>query len=344
MSLTSRVTAPKRPTLSLIAEEPITALAISLEPVPSSDGQLSAESLPQSFKERKLDAGQNVVFPLGSGKAGTTHWRGMIQCEAAGKLWKREVNLTTLVTRNLEIRFDPNYYSSHLSLEGHYVEVQLSAPPSRGEISVYADDGTEIGSGTSVFSNEPANTWLRLAWTEQGQKNPGSALFRLAITLYDRDGDSTTLDLYPWAVVVPHEEVNFATASWEVAESERSKLDESLRKIAAVIARIEKTLQSSLGRSMAATPPMPKLYIAGHTDTVGSDSDNLTLSRNRARAIAAYLRQHGLKLPIYFIGYGERQLRVKTADNSDEPRNRRVDYTLALEAPPPLAGQSWQKL
>ncbi len=84
--------------------------------------------------------------------------------------------------------------------------------------------------------------------------------------------------------------------------------------------------------------------MTGHTDSVGADSDNLTLSKNRAKAIAAYFRKQGFRMPIFYLGYGERQLRAKTADNVDDARNRRADYTLALEAPPAQHGLTWQKL
>ena len=87
-----------------------------------------------------------------------------------------------------------------------------------------------------------------------------------------------------------------------------------------------------------------RLYVAGHTDTVGGDPDNLTLSKGRARAIAQYFHSHGFKMPTFFAGCGKRLLRVKTADNVDDARNRRADYTLALEAPPLPAGIAWLSL
>jgi len=344
MSLTARVTAPDRPTLTFVADEPVSGLTLALEPTPGEGGQRSAESAPQSFKEKRLAAGQKVAVRLGTGKVGTTQWRGMIQCQAEGKLWKREVNLATEVSRRLEIRFDSNFHSSHLNLEKRYVEVQLSATASRGEIQVFADDGSDMGGGTATFQGPAPGTWLRLGWDGKSPKNPDSVVLRLAITLHDTEGNLGKIDLYPWSVSVPHEEVNFASGSWEIGEGERGKLDESIRHIKTVLDRVEATLRSFAERGIAANPPTPKLYVGGHTDTVGGDSDNLTLSKNRARAIAGYFRQHGFHLPVYFVGVGERQPRVKTADNVDEVRNRRADYTLALDPPPLLAGLSWQKL
>lgn len=342
MGLTSKVSAPDRPTLSLTAEESVSDLRIDVEPDPS-DGK-PAESSPQSFKEKKLAAGKKVTFPIGSGKTGSTRWHGMIQCQAGGKPWKRSIDFETEVTTRLEIRFDPNYYSKHINLAEHYVEVQFSAPAARGEITVTADDGSDVGNGQATFSGDAPGTWLRLSWTPRAAKDPESVVLRLAIKLYDATGNFGTIDLYPWAVSVPHVDVNFDTASSEISDSERAKLDESLSKINAVLDRVERTLLSFAERGIIASPPRPKLYVNGHTDTVGGDPDNLTLSRNRARAIAAYFHQRGFKMPTYFAGCGERQLRIKTADNTDEARNRRADYTLALESPPLPSGIAWLPL
>jgi hypothetical protein len=342
MGLTAKVSTPDRPTLSLTADESVSDLRIDVEP-DKSEGT-PAESAPQSFKEKKLPAGKKVTFPIGSGRTGKTRWHGMIQCQVGGKLWKRVIDFETEVGTRLEIKFDPNYYSKHINLAEHFVEVQFSAPAGRGEITVTADDGSDVGNGQATFSGEPEGSWLRLSWTPKAAKDPESVVLRLAIKLYDRDGNFSTIDLYPWAVSVPHVEVSFATNSFEIDEAERAKLDESLKKINTVLDRVEGTLLSFAQRGILAQPPRPKLYVAGHTDTVGGDSDNLTLSKNRARAIAEYFHSHGFRMPTFFAGCGERQLRAKTADNVDDGRNRRADYTLALESPPLPAGITWLPL
>jgi outer membrane protein OmpA-like peptidoglycan-associated protein len=74
---------------------------------------------------------------------------------------------------------------------------------------------------------------------------------------------------------------------------------------------------------------------------------NQELSTRRAQALARWFRGHGLRLPIAYSGMGERALKVKTADEVDEPRNRRADYMLALEPPrfkSSGATPSWTKL
>jgi outer membrane protein OmpA-like peptidoglycan-associated protein len=79
-----------------------------------------------------------------------------------------------------------------------------------------------------------------------------------------------------------------------------------------------------------------KLYIAGHTDTVGDSPKNRKLALDRAVAIARYFKKQGIAIPIAVAGFGEDVLKVKTADNTDERGNRRADYVLgpAAGAPP----------
>ncbi|MDB5425857.1 MAG: flagellar motor protein MotB [Phenylobacterium sp.] len=73
-----------------------------------------------------------------------------------------------------------------------------------------------------------------------------------------------------------------------------------------------------------------EVEIIGHTDTVGSDADNDSLSLKRAEEIRDALVAKGrLDVAITgFAGRGERELLVPTADNVDEPRNRRVEIVV----------------
>lgn len=70
------------------------------------------------------------------------------------------------------------------------------------------------------------------------------------------------------------------------------------------------------------------LTIAGHTDTVGSQALNDRVARQRADEIVRRLRASGVDfVGLSVIAFGERQLLVPTADNVNEPRNRRVEIT-----------------
>ena len=64
--------------------------------------------------------------------------------------------------------------------------------------------------------------------------------------------------------------------------------------------------------------------IEGHTDAVGSDVDNLTLSDRRAQAVAEILSSVFGVPPENLVtqGYGEQYLKISTQDA--ERQNRRV--------------------
>ena len=70
------------------------------------------------------------------------------------------------------------------------------------------------------------------------------------------------------------------------------------------------------------------LMIVGHTDAVGSDSYNMSLSKRRAYSARDYLRSQGVGRPISAVGRGEDEP-VATND-TDEGRdlNRRVEVAI----------------
>lgn len=75
--------------------------------------------------------------------------------------------------------------------------------------------------------------------------------------------------------------------------------------------------------------PVPDLVVIGHTDTTGSATGNFALGRRRALMIRALLVQAGLDTAaIDVVSHGESDLYVQTADETLEPRNRRVEVSV----------------
>ena len=75
--------------------------------------------------------------------------------------------------------------------------------------------------------------------------------------------------------------------------------------------------------------PVPDVIIVGHTDTVGTPDANFALGLKRAIAVRDLLVQAGLDPTfIEVISHGEGDLLVKTADETPEPRNRRVELAV----------------
>ena len=145
---------------------------------------------------------------------------------------------------------------------------------------------------------------------------------RIDVRVSDPTGAFQSFSLFPWQVRIEHEEVKFSTDSAVISADEAPKLQASLAKISTVSVQAEKQGHK------------PRLFLAGHTDTVGTAQHNLELSRRRAQSIAGWFRKNGLRIPIAYEGFGEQALRIITADSTDEPRNRRVDYFLSEEDPP----------
>src|SRR2546422_678379 len=75
--------------------------------------------------------------------------------------------------------------------------------------------------------------------------------------------------------------------------------------------------------------PLPDIMVVGHTDTVGKLEANDLLSAQRAERMKGFLTEIGIPArQIQTAGRGERELLVPTADNVDEPRNRRVEINV----------------
>lgn len=88
---------------------------------------------------------------------------------------------------------------------------------------------------------------------------------------------------------------------------------ESQRELENVLAEIKKR-------------PAPDLIVVGHTDRVGSVTDNDRLALRRAEKVRAQLIGQGfLAENISASGRGEREPLVATADEVAEARNRRVE-------------------
>lgn len=75
--------------------------------------------------------------------------------------------------------------------------------------------------------------------------------------------------------------------------------------------------------------PAPDIVVTGHTDTIGSTASNDKLSLARAERLRQMLVELGIAAErIQATGRGERELLVATADNTAEPRNRRVEISV----------------
>ena len=203
-----------------------------------------------------------------------------------------------------------------VDLKEHRLEVRLSRAASTITLHVVGDSGAVLADESHEFSGAPAGTPLVVAWTPTSAET----VAKIELMAYDTSGYYAGVAIIPWSVRIPHEEVAFRTGSAQIDDSEKPKLEASFTKITEALAG-----HGDLGKIT--------LFLAGHTDTVGSDASNFKLSQARAQAIAVWFKKRGLGVPIAYEGFGESSPAVRTADEVDEPKNRRVDYILSIDEP-----------
>lgn len=72
-----------------------------------------------------------------------------------------------------------------------------------------------------------------------------------------------------------------------------------------------------------------RIEVTGHTDSVGSDSANMTLSQNRANSVAGYLGSRGVASSRMVVtGAGESRPVASNDNEAGRAENRRVEITL----------------
>ena len=201
------------------------------------------------------------------------------------------------------------------SLEKKVVRFSANGPVVRAELEVRDGEGKVLGKVERKLSGKNSQGLYEVTW----EAEPG-AIGRVIVKAYNTGGAWARVEVVPFSIFIPHEEVVFASAKHNLRASERPKLDETLAKIKDAISRNAEI--SDL-----------RLYIAGYTDTVGARDYNRKLSARRARSIGAYFKKKGLRVAIYFQGFGKEALAVDTPDNTDEEKNRRALYLLSNHTP-----------
>lgn len=302
VQLFTKVAQGDKPRLKLVAGEAVSNVVVTLS---RDDGKKF------TFNVGRLAAGSWKEIGLDPAP-GRHHYTGKLSAVQGGERQQSDLDFDAVVAPPLQIQID----KTKVDLGANKFEIRLSRPAGKVEFKVIGESGFPLADESRSFTGKEAGEPLEIEWTPR--KNEPVA--KIEIKAYDVDDFFTGIAVMPWSVYIPHEEVNFRTDSAEIDASEKPKLDASFGKITDAL-----TKYKELGAI--------KLFIAGHTDTVGNDSYNLGLSQRRAQSIGGWFRKRGLRIPIAYEGFGESAPLVRTADNVDEPRNRRVDYILAVEEP-----------
>ena len=182
-----------------------------------------------------------------------------------------------------------DYYRRHR--DGSFVDAIIDLPPPR--LSIPRDDyivDYEEASDVDVYealSAPPVEELDRTYSLEEVRRSP---------TLRDR---MRRVDL---------DAINFEFGAWEVTSDQYPALE-----------RIAKAMKRVIDKN-----PNEVFMIEGHTDAVGSDEDNLSLSDRRAESVSIILTEEFGVAPENMTtqGYGEQYLKVNS--QAAERQNRRV--------------------
>lgn len=218
---------------------------------------------------------------------------------------------------------------SDVDLANRTLYFKINRPADSAELKVYSIEGELLAERTQVYQGAKAGQRLAVTWPVL--LGDDAENFRLALKVTDVNEFWIGWEVIKFYMEIPHEEVEFESAKWEIRPSEEYKLQEPLKILLESIKKHGKNLDC-------------QLYIGGYTDTVGSLSDNRDLSQKRAKAIAEYFSSHGVSIPLFVRGFGEEILAVTTEDNVSEPKNRRATYILST-FPPQMSGPGgWTKI
>lgn len=103
--------------------------------------------------------------------------------------------------------------------------------------------------------------------------------------------------------------INFETNSYQMDENSKLVLDEFI-----LFLKDNSTI---------------KIAIHGHTDDIGNDGDNMTLSQNRAQAVYNYIAQKGIdKSRLSYKGFGETKFLVQNTSEDNRAKNRRTEFVI----------------
>lgn len=269
-------------------------------------------------------SGQRIELPIDA-PAGTHACRGsLFGSFADGSQGEMPLAFTVTMHRPMAMALR----AGSLDLTKRSLDVVMDRATSKVEVTALGSKGVQVGYGLAPLGGA-ANAPVNVEW-----KQDGGEVLKIKIRGFDTDGFWSELELSPWSYSIPHDDVVFASNSADIAVGEAPKLTTALADARAVLEKYGADV-------------IIKLYVGGHTDTVGNAGSNQKLSMGRARAIASWFKKSGFPGQIYYQGYGEGSPAVDTGDEVDEVRNRRASYVLAA-TPPEAAGGGgdfgWQEL
>lgn len=281
--------------------------------------------LKRRLKAGKIKAGARKVLTIKQ-DAGVVKWDAAVRIVWYDKT--ETIFQTTFKTTRIG-KLQIQIGAADVDMDAGTLQFRLTNPAERAELVILGENGRRLDVVEESYDGAAPGTALKMSWTR-----PEGEILRMDLKAWDIAGFWVGMAITPFTVEIPHDDVVFASGSAAVQPSEAPKLDATMKLIREALAKHGTLLKL-------------KLFVAGYTDTVSDKAYNRRLSEQRARSIAAWFRAHGLKIPIYYQGFGEEVLVVQTPDNTPEEKNRRALYILSSQIPAvseAVPRQSWKKL
>ena len=307
----------KRAVLKLSPPETLKKVLVSL--------QSSNQTIDKKFRVMKAGKTYKIAFKP---PKGSSTWKASVSGRVGEETLTAEFEFTLISARPLKVQF----LDQKSSLKKGELYFKSNNQLNQASLVAHGDQGEVLWEDEIKFIKKNGSYLARF------QPRPDLPR-RLEIKTTDEYGSWLSVRVVRWYAEVPHEDILFASGSAEITANEEPKMIKALQAVKDELAKFRKAMGN---------PDIQidlRLYVGGYTDTVGSKKDNRRLSEKRARSIAAYFKKQHLPIQILYAGFGEDALLVKTADQTEESRNRRAVYVVANQIPngPFFPRASWKK-
>ncbi len=297
-------------------EKPTLILKINKE-VSGIDVQLKSSAGGSLRKRSGAGAvGTVLTIELDHTRAGTVQWKGELSVEFAdGNKGSMPLAFSTTVVAPFRFQVKSE------DLAHNSITVVSERATQKIDVEIYGEYDALLASQSFDQAGAKAGTPMTVTWDP---KNDGLIL-RAHIDVTDTNTAVQGTDLFPYNIAIPHDDVEFEFGKADVRVSEEPKMQAALGEVKKAVERY--------GTAVKVQGVQIRLFVGGHTDTVGSPSANMALSQRRALAIAKWFADHNIEVGVYARGFGESVLKVQTPDETDNQSNRRVDYDVGTDGP-----------
>jgi outer membrane protein OmpA-like peptidoglycan-associated protein len=278
----------------------------------------------RTLKSGRIGRGQTKVLSF-SQKKGAITWTAQFDVVPKGG---EATSFTTTFQTTRVGKLALKIGSGDVDMDARVMRFRITNPAASAELVILGEGGKTLDVVEVPYEGAPAGETLTLSWPDVSGE-----ILRMDLKVTDIAGFWTGMQITPFMIEIPHDEVVFPSGKADIRPEEAPKLERTLTLIQEALVKHGTLLQL-------------KLFVGGYTDTVGGKGYNLDLSKRRARAIAAWFRSHGLNIPVYYQGFGENVLAKPTDDETDEPANRRALYILSSQTPrgAEVPTQNWHRL